>query len=343
MKNQLSEKFTSRMASMADLPRIHELETKKSQHYFGEEGFALERLTAEYQTPGFEPENSVRLIEDQDGNLVGLAEVWDERNPPVHPYVWLTVDPTLEDQGLEDYLMEWAEKRCLQVLDRVDPGLQVAMRSHSNHIVESSRNAKLALGMEYIRHSFRMRIDMEEPPIAPEWPEGIQLRPYNPERDSRRVYEVDDEVFRDHFGYVEEPPDEGYQKFLHHMTGDDSYDPSLWFLAYDGDELAGICLCRRYNPEDKDAGHVSSLGVRRPWRRRGLALALLRHSFSEFYTRGKTKVDLGVDAESLTGAIDLYKKAGMYVLRQYDMYEKVLQQGKDISVVSIETAGPSTE
>ena len=60
--------------------------------------------------------------------------------------------------------------------------------------------------------------------------------------------------------------------------------------------------------EDQEAGYVSSLGVKRPWRRQGIAQALLLEAFGEYYQRGKTKVDLGVDAESLTGATDLYKK-----------------------------------
>ena len=182
---------------------------------------------------------------------------------------------------------------------------------------------------------------MEGEPDTPVWPEGISLRPYNPDRDARAVYEADEEVFQDHFGFIKEDPEEGFEKFMHHMTGDDSYDPSLWFLAVDEkDEIVAICLCRRYGAEDRDAGYVSSLGVKRPWRRQGIAQALLLEAFSEYYKRGKTKVDLGVDAKSLTGATDLYRKAGMFVLRQFDLYEKELRPGKDLSVNTLE---PSEE
>ena len=67
-----------------------------------------------------------------------------------------------------------------------------------------------------------------------------------------------------------------------------------------------------------------------------MAQALLLQAFREFYQRGKRIVDLGVDAESLTGATDLYKKVGMYVLRRYDLFDKVIRQGKEISVTELE-------
>lgn len=337
MKKKLLDTYTSRQAGMEDLQEIHRLEEKKSLHYSGVPGFSLERLRNEYETPGFDITSSVHLVFDQDMKLVGLIEVWDEANLPVHPYIWMTVDPDMENQGLEEYLMAWAEDRAMRVFDRVDPELRIALRSHSDHAIESSGKAKLAAGMTLIRHSFRMRIDMKQKPEMPIWPEGISLRLYNPEQDARVVYEADEEVFQDHFGFIKEDPDEGFEKFMHHMTGDDSYDPSLWFLAVnENDEIVAICLCRRYGAEDKEAGYVSSLGVKRPWRRQGIAQALLLASFGEYYKRGKTKVDLGVDAESLTGATDLYRKVGMFVLRQFDLYEKELRPGKDVSVNILE-------
>jgi mycothiol synthase len=336
MDRKLPENYTSKMASMQDLPRIHQLEQKKSLHYNGVPGITLERLQSEYKIPGFDPAKSVCLIENRVGELVALTEVWDESDPPVHPYVWVSVDPEFENQGLEDYLLAWGEKRAKQALERVDPELRVAVRSDSNHAVESSGKAKIKAGFKYIRHSYRMRIEMEEAPPEPNWPKGISMRLYNPDRDARLVYELDEEVFQDHFGFVKEDPEKGFEKFIHHMTKDSSYDPALWFLAVAGDEVVGICLCRRYGFEEKDSGWVSSLGIKRSWRRKGIALALLHQAFGEFYERGQFKVGLGVDAESLTGATDLYNKAGMIVQRRFDLYEKEIRPGIEVSVTELE-------
>jgi ribosomal protein S18 acetylase RimI-like enzyme len=66
---------------------------------------------------------------------------------------------------------------------------------------------------------------------------------------------------------------------------------------------------------------VNELGVRNPWRRRGLGLALLRHAFAELGRLGADRVGLGVDAENVTGALRLYERAGMHVTRRYDTWE----------------------
>ena len=338
MKEINNKQYKIRQAVSEDILKIHALEEKKSLHYHGVSGFSLEILKNAYEEPGFEIEKSIHLIEDGEENLVAEIEVWDNDNPPVHPYVWVSVDPDYEGQGLEEYLLGWAEKRALEALDRVEPDLRVSLRSQSIHENEYSINAKLATGYKNIRHSFRMSIEMDELPPDPIWPEGIRLRMYDPEKDAREVFEVDEEVFQDHFGFIEVPPEEGFKKFMHHMTGGERYDPSLWYLAVAGEEIVGICLGSKYGFEDKETGWVSSLGVKRAWRRQGIALGLLQVAFREFYNRGQKKVGLGVDAESLTGATDLYIKAGMSILRQFDLFEKELRPGKEVSVTSLEAS-----
>jgi ribosomal protein S18 acetylase RimI-like enzyme len=82
-------------------------------------------------------------------------------------------------------------------------------------------------------------------------------------------------------------------------------------------------------------GWVNSLGVRRPWRRKGVAEALLYHAFAELRRRGRTGVSLGVDASSLTGATRLYEKVGMREIRQTIFFEKELRPGADLATYTI--------
>jgi ribosomal protein S18 acetylase RimI-like enzyme len=182
-----------------------------------------------------------------------------------------------------------------------------------------------------------MLIEMDGPVPEPIWPQGITLRTFDPETHAEAVYRAEDDSFRDHFGYLEQPFEEGFKRFKHFVLGAKNFDPSLLFLAMDGTsgEIAGLNICRPHSYDDLDMGWVGTLGVRRQWRKRGLGLALLRHSFNEFYRRGKRKAGLGVDAQNLTGALRLYKNAGMHVHQAYDQYEKELRLGREISVQSL--------
>jgi ribosomal protein S18 acetylase RimI-like enzyme len=123
------------------------------------------------------------------------------------------------------------------------------------------------------------------------------------------------------------PLEESYEEWAHWSVEREGFDPTLWYLARAGGEIAGFVLCR-VSDTDSDCGWVSVLGVRRPWRRRGLGEALLRHSFHEFRARGLSRAALGVDASSPTGATRLYERAGMGVYRETVFYERRLERGR---------------
>ena len=288
----------------------------------------------EWISPGFDPARDIRLIYSPDGMMVGYVEVWTTAKPPVHPWIWGRVHPEFGGLGIGTWLLQWAEERACRVLDELPADLRFAPRVGVYRPAKDSKKLFEDIGFEQIRSSYQMRIDLEKAPPAPLWAEGITIKTADPEKDLQAVYEADNESFRDHFGYVEQPFEEGLARFKHFMMGE-GFDPSLWFLAMDGSEITGICLCRPTSYDDPDVGWVNILGVRRPWRKCGVGLALLQHSFCEFYQRGKRKVGLGVDAENLTGALRLYEKAGMHVHLVFDLYEKTIRSGREISVESL--------
>jgi ribosomal protein S18 acetylase RimI-like enzyme len=90
-----------------------------------------------------------------------------------------------------------------------------------------------------------------------------------------------------------------------------------------------VCSAQAY--DDPEAGDVMELAVRRPWRRHGIAMALLHHSFAALWQRGKKSVMLGVDADSLTGATRLYQKVGMRIVHKWYIYQKELLPGLELS------------
>jgi mycothiol synthase len=329
--------FTVRGARLEDVNPSLELFNRWSRSILGtDEIIDAATIRNEWISPGFDPAEDIRLVFASDGTLVGYIEVWITAKPPVHPWLWGRVHPDYSGLGLGTWMLTWAENHSLKALDEIEPDLRFSPRVGIYKQAVNAQKLFQDLGYRHIRSNYQMRIALEAPPPAPVWPEGITVRTYNAGNDLEAVYLADQEVFRDHFGFVETPVEVGLERFRHFMTGYEGFDPTLWYIAWDGDEVAGICLCRPNSFEDPEIGHINILGVRRPWRKRGLGLAFLQQAFGEFYRRGKRKVSLGVDAENLTGALRLYEKAGMHIHKQMDLFEKELRPGREISVQSLE-------
>ena len=332
---KLPEGFTVRGATTDDLGLAMMLFNRWSRSVIGrDELIDLDALRDDLNSPGFNIEEDTRLIFSPNGELAAYLEVWTTGKPPVHPSIWGRVDPQYEDQGIGTWLLQWAEQHALRVLPDLLAELRFAPRVGTYREAEKAKRLFDDMGYRHIRSFYTMLIEMDAPMPAAEFPEGLTLRTYNPEIDAAAVYQAQRDSFRDHFGYVEEPFEEGLKRFKHFWENESS-DPTLLFMAMDGDKVAGINLCRPQSFEDPDIGWVGTLGVPRPWRKRGIGLALLRHSFNEFYRRGKRKVGLGVDAQNLTGALRLYENAGMHVHQVFDQYEKELRAGTEISVESL--------
>lgn len=193
-------------------------------------------------------------------------------------------------------------------------------RADRKHNVSTLETA----GFEELRRFYTMVIDLDRPIETAEFPEGITLRPFDPDVHAHAVHAAHQESFRDHWGHVEGSP---YEDWLHHLLKD-NFDPSLWFIAWDDEEIAGICLCEK-SDSNPHTGFVYILGVRRGWRKRGLGMALLRHSFHVFQQRDMKRVELGVDSDSRTNAVALYERAGMQADRVTITYGHVLRGSLD--------------
>ncbi|MCK4310901.1 MAG: GNAT family N-acetyltransferase, partial [Methanomicrobia archaeon] len=106
------------------------------------------------------------------------------------------------------------------------------------------------------------------------------------------------------------------------------FDPTLWQIAWAGDEIAGMVqsyINKKENEKyNRERGYTENICVRRPWRKRGLAKALIARSFKIIKERGMTEAALGVDTENPSGALRLYKSMGFKVAKQFAAYRKPL-------------------
>lgn len=178
-------------------------------------------------------------------------------------------------------------------------------------------------GYEAVRWFYEMVAPTLEGIVAPPLPEGLELRAVM--RDQyRRIWEAEAEAFRDHWGEAEWT-EEDWARFDANPAHE---DPRFWRIAWDGDEVAGVIITTV--PVEENERHrrrrvyVAGVSVRRPWRRRGLARALLASSLVGARDAGFTSASLGVDTDSPTGATDLYRSLGFAPERTFSAYRKPL-------------------
>ena len=213
-------------------------------------------------------------------------------------------------QGLGSKLVDRSEER-LRALG--------AERVHNVTLGPDAASQTLLASRGYreVRRFWGMTIEFgDEPPMDPVLPEGFRIEPFSSEL-AGAFHATLEEAFADHWEY--EP--QGFERWWERQVAKPDHDPSLWFLVRSGED---VVAATRNDPERSGGGWIGSLGVRRAWRGRGLAKALLLHSFREFHRRGQRRVGLGVDSENATGATKLYESVGMVVDTEQVVWEKAL-------------------
>lgn len=315
--------FTLRPAQWSDLEAVARLIYEVLAH----DGDAIlavspEELRLEWQTPGFTLERDAWVVTAPDGRVLGFEEF---NNRQAHASLDGDgyVHHDFLGNGIGTALLRALETRARAEMKLADPGLRVFIRNGMSmgETDVVARQMHENEGYKPVRYHWRMQIDLAGEPVASARPAGVEIRPFVAGQHARSVYEAEQEIFLDGWSPQVVP----FETWSFRKMSREDFDPSLWHIAWSGDEIAGISLCRFR----QGMGWVGTLGVRRAWRRHGLGQALLTHSFNDFHRRGMNTIGLGVDASNPTGATRLYKKAGMEVAAEYVIYEKELRPGRD--------------
>ena len=280
-----------------------------------------EELKHEWQSPGFELERDAFLVATEDEQIVGYEEFFNE-----YEHAKLRTDgyvhPDFKGRGIGTALLRKVENRAREEIALAESDVRVWLHSTIDNRDPVSHDLHRNEGYQPLRYHWRMEIVLDGPPAEPTLPDRIELRPFIKGEQDVAVWQAQNEAFRDHWG----SHDVTFEEWKRSRFDDPEFDPTLWKIAWDGNEVAGFSL-NRYR---MGIGWIRNLGVRRAWRRRGLGEAMLFHSFGEFYRRGTRTIGLGVDAQNPTGATRLYQKVGMHAASEYVTYEKELRAGRDI-------------
>ncbi len=325
--------WTDRAATFDDVDRAVQLVNARSQRFYGEDQITREDVIAWWKSARFDLAKDFRLVVDARGEIAGIANIGN----PGEPYAQIScagiTHPSHETlDGLWDWLHAWSIERSRELIPLAMEGIRVTAMSNIAGQDAARAVALERAGFSAVRVANHMRIDLGAHVAAPAWPDSVSLRAASVEADLPGIVALYQAAWRDHWGYVEEPFEQEIANWKESVGRDgERFDPTLWFLAVEGHEIVGISLCRPQIADDTTRGYIQALGVHPKWRKRGVALALLRHTFGEFGRRGYAAVELTKDSENLTGALRVYERAGMRAVRQSVSYEKVLREGKDLA------------
>jgi mycothiol synthase len=270
-----------------------------------------------------DPAKDMVLVE-VDGRIVGYkrTEWWAELDG-THVYAHFGfLAPEWRGKGIGSALFRHSESRIREIAAG-HPG--DFKRVFETWVYDSQTNLTGILereGYEPVRYGFEMvRPSLDNLPDAP-MPEGLEIRPVQPEH-LRAIWEAEVEAFRDHWG-AEQVQEGDYERWLAQTP----FQPELWKVGWEGDQVAG--MVRNFVNAEFNARHnrkrayTEYISVRRPWRRRGLARALIAESLRMQKAMGFEESALSVDAENPSGALELYKSMGFEVVRRETSYRKDL-------------------
>jgi ribosomal protein S18 acetylase RimI-like enzyme len=280
-----------------------------------EESRTVEAVTAFYESrKNIEMERDLWLVEHA-GELVAYSggRWWQTADQTFVHAAWIMALPEWRGQGIEQQLLAKFQARVHEIASNHPPGaihwLQMFLRESQTWLI----NLAAADGYQPVRYFYEMvRPDLENI-LDSLLPPEVQVRPILPEH-YRKVWDATVDIFS---GDWEEPnhDESDYERWLKSPH----FDPTMWQVAWVGDEVVGHVLNFVDDDENRQyhrkRGHTEDIGVRKAWRRRGIARALLVRSLHMFRDMGFDSTTLGVDVQNPNNALRLYESAG-YVREQ---------------------------
>jgi GNAT superfamily N-acetyltransferase len=267
------------------------------------------------------------LFAEVNNEVIGYSRgFWrqEENGPCIYGSVGFLV-PAWRRKGIGTSMLRWIENRMRVIAEAhavTEKGLLEGFVNDGNVGLAALLEKNNYKPVRYIVEM--VRPDLENIPDFP-MPAGLEVRPVLPEH-YRAIWDADTEAFRDHWGYAE-PTEVDYQAWLGNKT---IFQPQLWQIAWDTNtnEIAGQVRTfintaenEKYN---RKRGYTEFISVRRPWRKHGLARALIVQSLRLQKEHGMTESALGADSENISGATRIYETCGFHVTKRNTICRKPL-------------------
>lgn len=300
---------TLRNVTVDDAERVADVLNECTTHYFNRPSSVADVLARIRQSPG---EGDALLAYDDGGRPLGFGHLWGTPSDEMRCFV--RVRPAAKGRGVATALLSRFVERAREAGAEKLTLTSWAQDPDATPLLES-------LDFAPVRYFVQMRFDLARTDErTTDWPDEIELDTYERGRDDAELFSAYADAFLEHWG--QESVDEA--DWWDEIRDADAagFDPELWFLARFDATIAGFSICRELEHEGETIGWVSLIGVRPAWRGRGLGDALLAHSLTVLRRRGLARAALNVDAENTTGALRLYRKAGMEPRPAFTVWSK---------------------
>ncbi len=155
-----------------------------------------------------------------------------------------------------------------------------------------------------------------------ELPAGVELRPVLDEAAAFRVVRAMNAAMADHPGWIDLGEEQSRAAVGHPIYG----QTDVWQVAWVGDEpVAGVLGYVDESENQKRGrlrGYTEAIWTARPWRRRGLASALIAANLRLLRELGLTEAALFVDTENPSGALRVYERMGFEAETKEILYRR---------------------
>jgi ribosomal protein S18 acetylase RimI-like enzyme len=260
------------------------------------------------------------LLAEVDHKLIGSTWLtWWTENGGTQLYLhlgWIT--PAWRRKGIGRAILRWQELRLREIAktQQLAAGSRI-FGANADEGQSDNRALLLSEGYQVAFTLVEMRCQIPEAPLqVTPLPDGLVIRPVE-ETQLPAIYAANDEAFQEsQTGHIRH----SYDDFLRDLHWPQA-DTSFWFIAWDGDQVAGLVI----SEIDDEGGHTLWVAVRRPWRQRGLAQALMTRSIQHFQERGVKQARLFTMMENRWRSVHLYESVGYQIVKRYPRYRKPIE------------------
>jgi mycothiol synthase len=283
-------------------------------------------LAAEFRhaSDAFDASRDV-LVAEIDGVVVGTVRIsWVDATDGKRVYrSGGAVDPAWRRRGIGRRLLDAArELMTARASEHPTDRPTVAGMWINEKQVPAEALAR-SEGYAPVRWFFEMERPLDPLPELLPLPGGLEVRAVSVD-DAPQIWRADHDAFQDHWGGWD-PSEASMRRWIDSQE----FDPSLFVIAWDRDEIAGAVLNAIYADENEALGlrrgWLDSVFTRRAWRGRGLARALIGRSLHLLAERGLETAALGVDADNPSGALRLYESCGFAVVDRGTAWQRPLE------------------